>query len=315
MWRLVVVFRGYAALSRVLLVAMLTLFAVASADSAETLLTLKHSLLPEASGMAVSGRAEHLLWFLNDSGNRAELIALDYAQEQYSSVKVDGAKNRDWEDLSAFSYAGQSWLAIADVGDNDGKRDHVFIYLLPEPMANARKARVHTRLAVTFPDGPRDVESVAADSATQSIYLLSKREKSPRLYRVALPDLSAPLPKKKFELERDAERLGKIKSLPRPSKLEEELFGKYSKYRWQPTAMTMLPDGSAIAVLTYGGAFLAKLGAGRDWYAALNDSLCRVSFPQLRQAEAIAADAQGRLYVTSEGKQSPLIRLPAACDP
>jgi hypothetical protein len=65
--------------------------------------------------------------------------------------------------------------------------------------------------------------------------------------------------------------------------------------------------------LTYRGAYLAPLGAERDWLSALNDSLCPVSTPVLKQAEGIDGDAEGWLYVTSEGKNAPLLRLPATC--
>ena len=70
-----------------------------------------------------------------------------------------------------------------------------------------------------------------------------------------------------------------------------------------------MPDGSAIALLTYGGTFVAPLGSDRDWLTALNQSLCMVSRPELEQAESIAADMQGRLYISSEGREAPVIRV------
>lgn len=278
----------------------------------ETLATLDSRLLREASGMEVISSHEDMLWFVNDSGNDAALIALDYKTGTYNTLAVEGAKNRDWEDMAAFSYGDVPWLAIADVGDNAGKRDQVFIYLFPEPNPQAASVRVHTRLSITYPKGARDVESVAIDSNSNSIYLLSKREKSPRLYRAPLPDLSEAIKKKPFKVKAQAARLGKIRTLPKPSPLD--LFSMLNKYAAQPTSMTMLPDSSAIAILTYGAIYLAMLSNDGDWYKALEAPVCRVAQLDLEQAETIAADSSGRLYVTSEGRGVPLLRMPAVCE-
>ncbi|MFK7831003.1 MAG: hypothetical protein AB8B57_14585 [Congregibacter sp.] len=279
-------------------------------QAVEELATLNFKLLPEASGIAVSRLNPDRIWFVNDSGNRPQLVALDYVEGHYSTVLLRGIRNRDWEDLASFSYRGESWLAVADVGDNNGRRKEVYVYLLPEPKPGERRVSVQTKIVITYPDGPRDVESIAIDSERQILYLLSKRDKKPRLYRVLLPELHTTA-----KLERVAEKLGEVTSIPPPSPEILALYPKYGKYRSQPTGMALMPDGSAIAVMTYGGAFLATITDDQGWLESLNTSLCRVATPQLTQSETIAADSLGRLYISSEGESAPLLRMSAHCAP
>ncbi len=279
------------------------------AEAAERLAVLDHGRIPEGSGLAVSAHDPQRLWFVNDSGNRPELIALDLDSGEYQRLRVAGAKNRDWEDLAAYRYEEEPWLAIADIGDNAGKRDHIKVYLLPEPSdPGAREVEVHSTLELEYPKKARDAESLAIDSQTQTLYLLSKREKQPRLYRVALPAL-----KKDSKHKLTLSNMGKLHSIPAPS--EEDLARPYGEFSAQPTGMTFLEEQRRIAVLTYGRIYIADLDGGGEWLSALNDRLCPLSMPKLKQAETIAADALGRLYVSSEGRNAPLYRLETgACD-
>ncbi len=283
-------------------------FLSAMAMATEHLATLNHRLLPEASGLAVSAREDARVWFINDSGNRAELIAFDWREDRYQRIRLKNTKNKDWEDLAAFEYGGNPWLAVGDIGDNKGKRGHIKVHLLPEPaLVEVDELPVHTTLKLRYPEKARDAESMAIDSRTQTLYLLSKREKSPRLYSVELPSLEAG-----GEHELDLVRLGKVKSIPKPSKEEEE-SSRYGKYRAQPTSMAFLHDPPGLAVLTYGGPYVAMLGEHESWLDALNENLCRVEAPELKQGETIATDSQGRIYLSSEGRRAPLLRIQAAC--
>ena len=286
------------------------LLTISSTFAAEQLAVLNSKRLPEASGIAVSRYDENRLWFINDSGNSAELIAYDFVDDDYERLRVTNVKNRDWEDIESFSLDGAPWLAIADVGDNKNKRKHVYVYLLPEPRELEDDVEVHAKLKITYPDGARDVESLAIDSKTGSLYLLSKRDPFPQLYRVQIPK---PPAAEKYEIV--AEKLGVVTSIPQATTQEAMLFGKYGKYLHQPTGMTMLSsaEGDAIALMTYRGAYLAQLGEERDWLSALNDSLCPVQTPLLSQGESIGSDSERRLYVASEGKKAPLYRLEAQC--
>lgn len=63
-------------------------------------------------------------WTLNDSGDRAQLYALNAQGKLIKTVKVQGASNKDWESLAQ----DDQYLYIADCGNNSGKRKQLTIY-------------------------------------------------------------------------------------------------------------------------------------------------------------------------------------------
>ena len=76
----------------------------------------------ESSGLLyLDGR----IWTFNDSGGEAALYCLDPSSgELIRSLRVEGARNVDWEDMCMDS----SFVYIADVGNNFATRDTVEIY-------------------------------------------------------------------------------------------------------------------------------------------------------------------------------------------
>jgi hypothetical protein len=273
---------------------------------------LDYRIVPEASGMSVAARRADRLWLVNDSGNPAELIALDVPTNTYHRLELSGAENRDWEDLATFTRDGEPWIAIGDIGDNFARRRHITILFLPEPGIGPEPggqgvARVHSTLELRYPDGPRDAESLAVDSQTQTLYVLSKRDQRPHLYATQLPDLAEP-----GAHAAELAYLGEVTSIPQPSDEEVRAY-RYGRSRAQPTGLATHPGSTLLALLTYRGAYLARLDEKRDWLVALNQRLCPVATPRLEQGETIAMDAQGQIYVGSEGRRAPVYRLEPRC--
>lgn len=272
----------------------------------ETIGELDFGILPEASGMTISRIRDNHFWFVNDAGNAAQLIGIDGNNMQHQKYRVNNARNHDWEDLAAFELNGESWILIADVGDNNAIRDHVRFYFVREPAmgANPRDAlQALGPINFVYEDGPRDVESVAVDVARDAIYLLSKRTKPPVLY-------SLPLRSTMHATQRlSAKRLGPVNTLPAPSQLELRLFPKYGKYRAQPTAMELSADGSAIALLTYGEAYCFAITPEQSWLDALNTEPMTIGMPYLAQPETIALDADGYAYISTEREAAPLLKF------
>jgi hypothetical protein len=79
--------------------------------------------LYEVSGLWQSGPDS--LWWLNDSGNTAELFMTDQQGNLLSRVEVPHTINRDWEDLTADS---SGHLYIGDFGNNANRRKDLCIY-------------------------------------------------------------------------------------------------------------------------------------------------------------------------------------------
>ena len=74
--------------------------------------------LPEISGLAGSCKTQGLLWMINDSGNANTLFGVSATGQVLGKFNIKDAPNVDWEDLSSFTQGRESYLLIADVGDN-----------------------------------------------------------------------------------------------------------------------------------------------------------------------------------------------------
>jgi hypothetical protein len=229
---------------------------------------------------------------------------------------VTGVANIDWEDIAAFTWNGQTWLLIADVGDNAGRRTDCVLHIIAEPdaaeLAPNRELTVPVAwsLPVRYADDiARDCESVAVDVAEGMVYLLTKRERPAGLYRLPLlPDPARPPPK--------AARVADVIHIPQPDALRAMLNLPTGRWSGQPVAMDFAPDGSAAAVLTYVSVLIFPRLSGESWADALSrEPAHRLPF-LLPQAEAVCFSADGRsLFVSTEGQHGPLLRYNFADSP
>ncbi len=165
--------------------------------------------LAESSGIVQGDPSDHrsppFFWSHNDSGHPPELFAIDAQGELLGITRVAGARNVDWEELSAgpcpAGRAGDSGdpsrpghtdrcLYIADVGDNLEQRTDPAIYRIPEPRPGDTVSAPAERFALELPDGPRDIEAVYLLPG-ERLFLITKGRNHPvEIYRV--PPLTSP---------------------------------------------------------------------------------------------------------------------------
>ena len=263
----------------------------------------------EASGMAASRLRADVLWLLNDGGNDPYLYAAGRNGSDLGRVRILNAPNVDWEDLAAFRFDNSAYLLIADVGDNKAQRKDYYLYIVREPEVSGRlpddaAALDWTwRIRFMYADGPRDCEAVGVDPLEKKILLLSKRRVPPVLYEL-------PLKTENSHTLQIARRITAIENIPQPTTDDLIEDPKFGRFRAQPTALDISSDGSLIVVLAYKNAFLYKRPASDRWSGVFQKPPLLVVMPQLRQAEALCFDAQGRsLFVTSEKRPAPIYRL------
>lgn len=263
----------------------------------------------ETSGIAASHRSPDVLWIHDDSKGKPALFAVTTTGKFLGALHVSGVKNEDWEDVAAFTRDGKAWLLIADVGDNDAKRGTVRLHLVEEPareqlaIDNELTVKPAWTLRVRYEDGARDCEAVAVDVAGRAIYLLTKRDSPPQLYRIALET------NPRDDAVVTARRIGEVPSLPQPSFAEQLVRGHTGKRRSEVTAMDFAPDGTTAVVLTYGAAALFRREGNESWTEALAREPAQLLSHNLIQAEAVAFSADGKtIYVASEGPQ-PFVRF------
>src|SRR5262249_52340246 len=90
----------------------------------------------EASGLMASRRMDDLLWVHDDSGGEPALYGVSFSGAHRCTLRINGVRNRDWEDVASFELGGTAWLLIGEIGDNDAKHRSSYLYLVAEPPAD-----------------------------------------------------------------------------------------------------------------------------------------------------------------------------------
>lgn len=258
----------------------------------------------ETSGMALSRRTPGIVWTHDDSGGSPQLFGDDLANGQRrGTLRVTGVKNEDWEDLASFEREGRAWLLVGDVGDNDAKRRAVRLHVIEEPASGALQPGTVTDVAPAYTinfryvDGPHDCEGIAVDPAEGIVYLVTKREKIPRIYRLPLVDPKGQLVEAAFVTEVEG-----VVTSKRPDNLIKRLAGP--RFSW-PTGMDISADGRIAVILTYGEPLVFPRASGQSWAEAFRQAPARLGFHGLPQAEAVCFSADGRsIYVASESTKA-----------
>jgi hypothetical protein len=282
--------------------------AATAADAAGPVLVgrIASSEVTEASGLARSTLRGDRFWVVNDGGSPPVLHAIGADGRDEGTLRLESASNVDWEDIAAFELEDRHWLLVADTGDNDAIRDTGTIYVVEEPATAAgEEAAASPSWTIPFrwPDGPRDCEAVAVDTAGGRILLLSKRDIPAVLYELPLrPQTGGVI---------TATRLGTLDALPRPTSRDLQRAAPERNWHWQPTAMDIAPDGSAAVILTYRAVYHFEREAKQRWIEALRKPRAAVDLEDLREAEAVAFIEGGTaVIVTVEALSAPLYRVP-----
>jgi hypothetical protein len=253
----------------------------------------------ESSGLAMSRQAADILWTHDDSGGAPVLYAIDTTGRKRGSLRISGVKNEDWEDLASFQSGGKPWLLIADTGDNDAERGTVQLHIVEEPLPSRLNPTAELKvepaytLRIRYEDGPRDCESVAVDANEGAVYLLTKRDGPPRLYRVPLG-----ASREKHVI---AKRMGPVPDLAGSAPIDSLFKHVAGKRAAWPTSFDISADGRTAVVLTYAGPVVFSREGKEAWAVALKREPTRLLFHGLPQAEGVCFTTDGRsIYVVSE---------------
>jgi hypothetical protein len=251
---------------------------------------IESSLITEASGLASGRKNLGVLWTFNDKGP-ACVYALTPQGKHLGIYTLGGTRNRDWEDIAIGPGPDPNvdYLYVGDIGDNNSKHKSIKIYRVPEPQVDANRPPVSVTIGsvetieLTYPDGPRNAETLMLDSLTKDLYIVTK-EGPGRVYRAAYPQSTAA----KTTLEYVA------------------------KLPWgTATGGDISPDGSMIIVRNYFSASLWLRPKDGPLWRAFDSNECKVPLIFESQGEAICFDANGLGYfTTSEYKNQPIYYFP-----
>lgn len=273
------------------------------------LATVASPVIDESSGLAFSRRTPDLLWTHNDSDGEPVLYAIGLDGKLRGSVRLEGLKNIDWEDMASFELDGRAWLMVGDIGENITRKKGAAVYVVPEPAAAELSPERETVLPVAwtvpvrYPDGPHDCESLAVDVREQRIYLLRKREDQKPLYSLPLRPSPPGTPTP------EAQRLGLVPHIPHPNSEQRAVPVATGRWRANPTSMDISGDGLRAVVLTYGDVLLFARKTGESWATAVARKPVILPPHGLSQAEAVCFSPDGRsIFVTEDKLHTQLLR-------
>jgi len=249
---------------------------------------IESKVLNEISGIVASRKNPGVFWVHNDSGDKAQIYAIDVRGRLLTTFLVTGAMASDWGDIAIGPgpEANESYLYIADIGDNGAKKRYITVYRVPEPTVSLMKPPPFGKTAradainLKYPDHPRDAETLFVDPLTRDLYIISKRELSNGLYCATYPQST-----------RETTTLQFKTTLP----IGFAVAGDISS------------NGLFVVVRSRFGAAMFERVAGRPLWEAFKRKPRALPVKSEKQGEAIAFDVEGQGYYTvSEGKKQPI---------
>lgn len=197
--------------------------------------------LGEVSGIARADRGN--FWVIQDSGNPDEVHLVDSTARLIKSLKVDNAKNRDWEELALDP---QGNLYIGDFGNNANERKDLTIYKISAKELGKAAPKAE-KIEFTYPqqkDFPPPKDSRYYDTEGffhhgEGLYIFTKNRTRPYDGKTLI-----------YRLD---DRPGK-----QTARYLGALFLCGDKDQCSVTAADISPDGRTIALLGYGLLFLVR---------------------------------------------------------
>lgn len=254
---------------------------------------LENERLGEASGLAFGNRSD-VLFSVNDSGNAAELFAMDTDGSDLGVWPINYPERHDFEDLASFEWDGTSFLLIADTGDNFNWRPYLTLLIVTEPLLDTvgQPLTPVWSIRFRFPDGYRDIEGVAVDEQDEQIYLVSKRRIPAEIFRLPLTSTDD------NEIV-TAKRIARLRGVPAPTARDLREDPEWGESSSSPTAFDL--KGRSAMVVTYKEAYLFRRPFRSTWDETFSDLPVRVPLPEIYGLESGAFDASAnRFYVTGE---------------
>nr|KAG5701277.1 hypothetical protein BaRGS_020639 [Batillaria attramentaria] len=140
---------------------------------------VKDLRLDEASGLAASRKHPGVFYTHNDKGGRARIFALSAETgEVLATLKIEGAVNKDWEDICVGPSASgkgddQDYIYVGDIGDRGGEKKAAnTIYKVREP-DTIQNDSLKVEDTLKFKWREQDAESLMIDPEG-NLYIISK---------------------------------------------------------------------------------------------------------------------------------------------
>jgi len=258
---------------------------------------LQSNLNQETSGIAASSKYPGIYYIHNDSGdmNRFFAITPDGKLRAVFNYATQGGNDHsvaDCEDVAVGPgpEAGESYVYVADIGDNASNKQNVTIYRVGEPEipenVNKTQSLTSAALYLKYPDEPKDAETLMIDPLEKLLYIVSKRGGFVSVY-------TAPL---NFNT-------GDTVTLTKRCDLH---FKGLQPFKWIVSG-DISKDGSQVILKSYSRVYYWKRQGNEPVWATLQRRPYQPAYEQERLGEAVGFAANGKSYYTvSEGANQPI---------
>ncbi|MBE7176123.1 MAG: hypothetical protein INR69_06950 [Mucilaginibacter polytrichastri] len=150
--------------------------------------------IDEASGITPSFSNAGCWYTHNDSNNPNEVFLLDSLGALRSVIKLKGAENVDWEDISSGPgpKKGVHYVYVGDIGDNRYQRKHIAVYRFADPKISSdqktdKRELKPDKITLKYPDGAHNAETMLLDPKTRDLYIVTKARKTADVYVAPYP--------------------------------------------------------------------------------------------------------------------------------
>lgn len=252
---------------------------------------MKSRDLKETSGIAASGIFNNIYYIHNDSGDTSRFFAITPKGNLVSTFYYQEDKNiqprqLDCEDIAVGKgpKAGKSYIYLGDIGDNFNVRKYITVYRFEEKPSWLQTPLNHVvpiQLHLTYPDGPKDSETLMVDPLQNLLYIVNKRTDTIRVYTTPLI------------FKNDEQRVLTLRS--------RVYFRGFKPFKYI-TAGDISKDGTKILLKSYGKVYYWHRTGKEPIWETMQRKPTELPYDMQRQGEAIgfAPDAES-YYSTSEG--------------
>lgn len=150
--------------------------------------------LKEISGLVGGIRNEQFVYMIQDQGNSNEVHVFDINGVFVTKFVLIGLENIDWEDIAIGPgpEPNESYIYVADIGDNEAKRSSVRIIRFPEPYISVNTS---TSVSISnydvinfkYPTGAKDAETLMINPFNKDLIIMTKRDLVTRVYKIEYP--------------------------------------------------------------------------------------------------------------------------------
>lgn len=245
--------------------------------------SIADSRITESSGLAASNQFPGTYYTHNDSGDTARFFRFDASGKVLTENKLVGASAVDWEAMATAKLRGKNYVFLGDIGDNAGKRKFIVVYRCEE--STREEIKDFDRYEITYPDGPRDAETLMVHPKSGDIWIVSKvASGKSRVYWLAAPNKSGSYVMK---------FIGEVR------------VGDPIPFGERATDGSISHDGKWVAIRTY--TCITEFKVDGDFSKWFQTSGKRIAAPLMAQGESVAYSLKkDALLLSSEGNPCPV---------